>query len=359
MTITTHTAPAVHHLRNLVLSTTEVDLTEAVRAARARTAIDTAGDLREFTNLAAGVIGGSAALDALLIAEKGARGLEAAERHDARRILAQLRAAQGLADTPGINPKTVAVGTGTTGIGTGMPLIRNYALDRDFLAGGDAPITPGVIAGDTTGDVDPSTPYVGGTAFTIANVGSAQANHMAYGYANFARQVRDWTDPAALAMLDQIILDVADRAAEIYIGAALVTGAGGTRVAGADLTTLGTALDAAEAAAGTAINSAIETAGTAPGLLIVNPANWPKVRRAIGTSWPVGAPHPEVAVSIGAPTGTAIIVGPSAIHLFRDQFLHAARTAPAAMGYENTAARPFYLSIRAAAGIQTITSIPA
>jgi hypothetical protein len=130
-------------------------------------------------------------------------------------------------------------------------------------------------------------------------------------------------------------------------------------VAGADLTTLGTALDAAEAAAGAAVNSEITTSGTAPGLLVVNPANWPKVRRAIGTSWPVDAPHPQVAVSIGAPAGTAILVGPSAIHLFRDQVLHAARTAPGVMGYENTAARPFYLSIRAATGVQTITSIPA
>lgn len=349
--------PAQNHIRNLVLSTTERDLTEATRAARARTAIDTASDLRDFARLAAGVIGGSEALDALLIEEKGAAARPAAERQEARQVLAQVRAAQALADTPGINPKPVDVGTGATGISGCLPLIRKYALDRDFAAGGDAPITPGVIGGDTTGDVDPSTPYTGGTSFTIANVGAGQFRHFAWGYANYAHQVEKWSDPGAHSLLDQILLDVADRAAEIYIGAALISAAGGTRTAGADLVTLGTALDAAEAAASAAVNSELTDTGTAPGLLIANPANWPKVRRAIGTSWPADAPHPQVAVSIGATVGTAIIVGPAAIHLFRDQEILAARTAPSSFGFESVVGRPFYLSVRAAAGVQIITGI--
>jgi len=340
----------INGLRETVLSSLAPDLSHGVRVGRARETVEQAADLRDFVRVASTVIGGSAVLDVLRMAEARDRG-DALERYQAREVLDQLRAVQTLADNPGLLPKPVDVGTGSTGLGDGMPLIRLHALDREFAAGGDAPITPGVPGNVPAGSIDPAADP-GGTAFTIANVGSARARHNAVAFATFARQVRDWSDPAALAMVDQIVLDVADRAAEVYIGAQLVAAAGGTRVAGADLNTLGDALDAAEAAAGAALNAPAD-------LLIVNPANWPKVRRAIGTSWPTDAPHPMVAVSIGVAAGTAIVTGRSALHLFRDDVFFLPRESPSNFGMEVAASRPFYLAVRTTTGVQTITGIPA
>ena len=352
----------ITQLRNLVMNALDGGASDAIRASRGREAVEQAQDLADFVRFASGVIGGSRVLDMAAVKAADLLPLRSAaqERMQARQMLDQLRASQVTGDNPGIVPRPVDGGTATTGIGGGLPLIRQYALRRDMSQGGTAPVTPGVTAGDIDGEIvaegtgDPSP-----AAVTIADVGAARSRLMAICFAQFSRQSRDWADPTVLAMLDQILYDIADRAAEKKIGADLIAAPGaGTRVAGADLTTLGTALDAAEAAAGAAMNTELAT-GSLPGLLIVNPANWPKVRRAIGTAWLADAPHPLPAVSIGVPAGTAVVLGPGGVHLFADDPIVDAAVAPSILGQRISVGRPFYLSVRAAAAVQLITAIPA
>ncbi|PSL02500.1 hypothetical protein CLV30_110154 [Haloactinopolyspora alba] len=355
----------VQHLRSLVMSVTEPDLDEPVRASRSRTVAETVTDLRDVAALAP-MIGGSQAVDTLRMSEEqppfddldpsGRKRQAAYERFSARRVADEIRAASLTTDTPGLLPRPLDTGTGTTGIGDGLPLIRTHALPRDFTAGGTAPVTPGVVAGDIDGQiVTEGTPAPTGDPITIANVGADRARQLAACFVELARQVRDWTDDAGNAMLDQALLDIADRAAESYIGTQLISAAGGTRTAGTDLPA---ALDDAESAAGAALNSAVTT-GTNPGVLVINPVDWPAVRRAIGTSWLPDLPHPEPAISIGATAGTAIMVGPAALHLFAGQPEFMPAPKPATIGEQISALRPFYLAVRATAGVQTVTGIGA
>lgn len=358
-------------LRNLAMGALDGGASDAIRASRAREAVEQVQDLADFARVASGVIGGSRAQDWARVKVPhlgGAGGQDvrpALERIEARQVADQLRALQLTTDNPGIVPKPVET-AGGTGIGTALPLIRQYAAERDFTAGGVAPVVPGVAAGNINGAmVTEGTPLTAGAALTIGDVGSSRARQLAACYAILPRQVIDWADPLAQAMLDQLLQDVADRAAEVYIGGQLVTAAGGTRVAGVDATTLGAALDQAEALAGVAMNNHLADTpegvadGAVPGLVIVNPSNLPRVRRAIGTSWQPDVPHPVVAVSIGAPVGTAIVTAPGAVLLEREPVQWDPQLSPDTLGVEIGVSRPLYLAVRATAGVQTVTGIPA
>lgn len=344
-------------LRDRVLSALDPGLQFGVRAERARMFGEQVADLRDVAQLAAGVIGGSAAMDAARMHRPDPRNpreaAEAQDRQQARTLAAelwtQLRAVNTLTDTPGLNSRPFEPGTATTGLGDGMPLIREWALDRPFTGGGSAPVTPGLAGGaGLDGLVDPD--GTTDTALAITDVGAAESRHHAAAIAKFAHQVRDWTDDTGLRMLDQLLLDIADRAAEKFVAQRLIAAAGGTRVAGADLTTLGTAIDAAEAAAAGALNAPA-------GLLIVNPVNWPKVRRAVAQSWQAGLPQPAVAVSAGCTAGTLVVTGRDAMHLFRDSAFFLARDVPSTIEIDIAAVRPFYAAIRKATGVQTVTGI--
>lgn len=355
-------------LRSLVMATLDGGASDAIRSSRAREAVEQAQDLADFARVASGVIGGSRAQDWARVTAPHLHGQggqdvrPALERIEARQAA---RAIQLTSDNPGLIPRPVEA-VGGTGIGTALPLIRQYAAERDFTAGGTAPVVPGVASGNITGSmVTEGTPLTAGAALTIGDVGATRARQLAACYAILPRQVIDWADPIAQAMLDQLLMDIADRAAEVYIGGQLVTAAGGTRVAGVDATTLGAALDQAEALAGVAMNNHLADTpegvadGAVPGLVIVNPSNLPRVRRAIGTSWQSDVPRPLVAVSIGAPVGTAIVTAPGAVLLEREPVQWDPQLSPDTFGVEIGVSRPLYLAVRAAAGVQTVTGIPA
>ncbi|MDZ5441752.1 hypothetical protein U2F26_03270 [Micromonospora sp. 4G57] len=361
----------IGQLRSLALAALATDASDAIRSSRARETVEQVHDLADFARFAAGVIGGSRAQDwaRVKVPHLGGPGGQdvrpALERIEARQVADQLRAIQLTTDNPGLVGKPVEA-VGGTGIGTALPLIRQYAAGRDFTAGGTAPVVPGVASGNINGAmVTEGTPLTAGTAVTIGDVGSGRARQLAACYAVLPRQVIDWADPLAQAMLDQLLQDVADRAAEIYVGGQLVAAAGGTRGAGADAITLGAALDQAEALAGAAMNNHLANDpegvadGAVPGLLICNPANLPRVRRAISTSWQPDVPHPVVAVSVGAPVGTAIVTAPGAVLLEREPVQWDPQLSPDTLGVEIGVSRPLYLAVRATAGVQTVTGIPA
>lgn len=361
----TSPAPTTDHLRALVLNAFDGGTSESARVAMARTVVEAVADLRDLTAIASGVLSGSA-IDALR-SRDGDRA--AADRITARRGLAAMTRAvaiQGTADTPGLNPRPVDVGTGTTGLAGGLPLIRSLALARDFVGGGPVPVVPGAVGGNISGDVDPAVPIPAGAAVTIGDVGVGKARHLAVVVADIARQVIDFATDEGLALIDAALADIADRAAELYIGGVLVAGAGGTRSAGVDPATLGAAVDAAEAAASTAVNGAQSLT------LLTSPANLAKVRRAVAASWTDALPHPGLAASVGVPAGTAMMVAGDAVHLFRGGLdfapaeqltaaspLHGSTVRPALLGGQVAAIRPFYAAVRAAPGIQLITGIPA
>ena len=349
-------------LRSLAMAALDGGASDAIRSSRAREAVEQVQDLADFARFAAGVIGGSRAQDWARVNVRHLQGAggehlsPALERIEARQMVDQLRALQLTTDNPGLIGKRVENG-GITGIGTALPLIRQFARERDFTAGGVAPVVPGVPGGNISGSmVTEGTPLTAGAATTIGDVGASRTRQLAACYAVLPRQVIDWTDPVAQGLLDQLLVDIADRTAEIYIGGQLVSAAGGTRVAGADATTLGAALDQAEALAGAAMNTHLAD-GT--GLLVVNPGDVPSVRRAIGTSWLAGVPHPTVAVSVGVSVGTAIVTAPGAVLLEREPVQWDPQLSPDTLGVEIGVSRPLYLAVRVAAGVQTVTGIPA
>ncbi|MFC7500531.1 hypothetical protein, partial [Nocardioides sp. GCM10030258] len=140
--------------------------------------------------------------------------------------------------------------------------------------------------------------------------------------------------------------DEVDLAAEKFVTAALIAGAGGTRAAGADL---GGALDAAEAAAG----------GRGPvRAVVVNAVDWPEIRRALASTFFEG-PHPAVLVSAGQPAGTATYIGTGAVRFLASDYVRMEAERPNAFMKSAAVARPFYLAIRSAAQIQTVTGIGA
>ena len=351
-------------VRDAVLSALPADLNAAVRSVRIRDALDQVADLRDFAAVADGVLRGSAAIDLLRVrapemfmpADSEAQ-RAAQERLAARGVLEQLRASQVTTDTPGLLPRPVDV-PASTGIETGTPLIREYALDRDFAEGGTTPVVPAVAAGNINGDLlTEGSPVTPGSPVTFTNAAAADARQIAVCVAKLSRQVLDWPGSDAQALLDQAFYDIADRRAELTIGADLIASAGGTRTAGASDTTLSDAINAAEAAAGAALNEALAS-GTLPGLVIVNPANLPRVRRAMAAGWLID-PHPVLTASIGVTAGTAVVVAPGAVHLARDEVFWAAVDDPSAIGKLAVAARPFLVTVRAANGVQTVTAIPA
>jgi hypothetical protein len=165
-------------------------------------------------------------------------------------------------------------------------------------------------------------------------------------------------DDNGRAILDQLAVDLVDRAAEKHIGAAIVAAAGGTRAAGSDLAA---ALDTAEAACGAGVESAAD-------VLLVNPADWPKVRRAAAPSWQLG-PHPEVGLSIGVPAGTVAFLSRAAVfaQIGRLQYASAGLSVqdaskhalnPAEFAANIGMFRHFRTIIRRPAGIQLVTLRP-
>ena len=308
---------------------------------------DAASDLREGVRIGNAVLP-SFVVPVARLADGGRSAEEEFGRVRAQRnLFAEMRAVayETLAEVPGLKMQGVAADSFEGGLSGGLPLIRSYATEWG-TSGGKSPVVPGLIdGGDDDGEIDPESPLADGAAFTIDDVGEDEEWHYSVAAAAVAKQVIDFANEEGRRELDQVIFDVADRGAEKHVGARLVTDAGGSTAAGTNLT----GFDTAEGLASAALKAPAD-------LVIVNPADWAKVRRAVAQSWQQN-PAPTPAVSMGVPAGTAIVTGRRAFHLFRRDHDVAAETQPAKLGYLVGVGRWFYIAIRNADAIQKVTGV--
>lgn len=335
--------------RNLAAAMLEPGIDDVSRASRAREVADAASDLREGVRIAHAVLPGL-----VIPAARYAVDRSSAAENELGRVMvqrqtfAEMRAVayEDLLGLPGLKFQGTVSDGPDTGLGSGLPLIRTYATEWT-TSGGKKPVVPGLPeGGDDDGVIDPEpADMTDGAPFTIADVGDDEEWHISVAAALVSRQLIDFTTEEARRDLDQLVFDVADRGAEKFIGAKLVADAGGTRVAGANLV----GFDTAEGAASAELLAPAD-------LVIVNPADWSKVRRAVAESWQQ-SPAPTPAVSVGVPAGTALVTGRRAFHLFRQDYQIMAQTSPRNLSNVVAIGRGFYLAIRNPDAIQTVTGI--
>lgn len=328
------------HFERIIGQVVDPRATASRRAANARTAAETAADLRDV------YLAGRASLAVGRVADwfdARSGDQDARIRQDLREQLPELR---DLVHLPGLLASNV-VWDGATGYGP-APLVRSVAAEWQSGLLGGASVVPGFKADNTWAEVDPdlSTEVEPDAATIIDDVSAADGRHMAVAVVRLTKQLDDWLTPEGRRMLDQLVYDDVDLAAEQFIAGELITAAAGTRAAGADL---GAALDDAEGAAG--------GRGLAQ-WLVVSPLDWPTVRRQLAGAFFDG-PHPEVAVSAGQPTGTATVLGPGGVLLMANDHMEMSANMPRIFGKSIAVARPFYLQVRDDAAIQTVTGIGA
>lgn len=334
----------VEHLRRLAARMGDPEQAPTQRAAQAELLVQSAEDMRRALQVASSVVPGSRLIDAARVrACRGDVRSAAQERVEIREqiaalAVAELRAAPGF-DRPVVVPDPTATGRGT------FPLIREHGVPWDYDG---APVVPGVVGGDAVAAVNPDVPIADVPAtLTIADVNAdADRLDIAVTVASTSLQLVNWISPAGANLLDNALRDLVDLAAEAHVGAELEAAAGGT-TAYADSGTL----DAAEGAAGAAGNGPAE-------LLIVNPADWPAVRRELGAAW-VAGPHPEPVVTPGATAGTVTYCGPGAFWLLVADYIEDEIVRPRGMSVDTGIVRPFKLFVRNPAAIQTVTGIGA
>lgn len=323
----------LEHLRAQLRGVLDDQASPSIRATQARTAAETAQDLRDALRVSEIVLSRGRVMDLV----EGDRG------ESMRRAAAELR---DLADWPGLLG-THVLNDGQTGYGP-TPLIRDVA--RPWQQGameGNSPIVPSYSVEGPYAEVDAELPAAPDDAgWAIVDVLAGEQRHWSILTFDLSKQVVDYIGPTGRALLDQLVLDDVDLAAETFIADALVAGAGGTRAAGADL---GAALDEAESAAG--------ARGPAQ-LLVVNAVDLPAVRRSLPSTYFAG-PHPALMVSAGQPAGTSTTVGYGALTLLSSDYVRQEAPLPRTLGKSGAVARPFYLAIRDADGIQTVTGIGA
>ncbi|MCX6399441.1 MAG: hypothetical protein NTX33_05885 [Propionibacteriales bacterium] len=318
------------HLLGQVRSALDVSASPSIRATHARTAAETAQDLRD-----------AAAAGRLLLT--GGHVVDVLKRNkDALAFREELAQVRDLADLPGLLPTRV-LNDGATGYGP-APLIREAADPWSESLIGGTPIVPSFTTVGPFAEVDPT---IGPEpdSFALVDVATESA-HWSVATLLASKQLLDWIGASGAALLDRIVRDDVDAVAESYVADALVTAAGGTFAAGADLPA---ALDSAESAA--AARGPVR-------FVVVHPVDLPLVRRALAPTFFTG-PHPSLYVSGGQPAGTATFVGSGAVVLLADQVQTMEATAPKSFSTAASTVRPFYLAIRDDEIIQTVTGIEA
>lgn len=317
--------PILEQLRDLVAAATEPDLTASVRANRSRTLAEVTNDYRDALAAASFVLPGRA-VDTL------AAGNGSKERNELRRQVEIM--SRDLADATGVLPWTqrVIASASDTGTDPALQIVRNLARPLTIS------MVPGLPAPDLAGTVD-AADYSMSDQILLDDVADGQP-HIAGAVFSTSGGFVDWLDPAGRALVDQIVDDVVTRAAELSMGATIATAA--TPLAGVHAT-LADKLDAAEgqASAGT---------GSVANLLLVNPTDWPTVRRAVATSWTAG-PHPTVTLSAGIPAGTVITACTVALVLEAGAMNFAQTDVPHTMGKSLMGYRSFRAIVRHAAGV--------
>ena len=246
-----------------------------------------------------------------------------------------------------VSPRPVVSDSYGTGLSGGLPLVRELAmLETGTENAGSSPVVPGIVAGPDTGVIDPDftgTPV--DATWSIADVGALEQWHWSIITPEISKQVKNYASPQGLAMLDALVLDVVDRGAEKHIGAAILSAAS-TTAEPADAAALVSAIDLAESQASSALNAPAD-------LMLVNPADWPKVRRIVSESWTHG-PAPRVVVSVGVTAGTFALTGREAFTLMVRDHEYLEADAPNIHAVNIGVGRAFYIAIRNADAIRAI-----
>lgn len=258
-----------------------------------------------------------------------------AERDDARRRYERHQTAQRLharanqttTDTPGLlTPLLVGVGD-TAGL-PGSPLLDALAVAVDFFYAGMR-VPTGWVGPDGNPPAAVLDAVEKTSVFPANGAASVEEDTVAWhtsAYAlNVARQVLDWGQDAQAA-LDLLFARTVDLGLESAIVADLLTMAG-TPI---DATTNpGDALDTAEATASTLAPASH---------LVVNPADWPKLRRGYTSNamWP---PPLTVVRTSGCPAGTALVLASGGVFIGRTDLVWQSLNEPAVFGYEVASVR--------------------
>lgn len=345
-------------LRALVLRAAEPQLGPSERAVKARDAGAELEDVRDLARLGALLPG---RISDQIRAFRG--DVDAEARLKARDAIAEARAVAIAvpADYPNlIGNRGLVPGLGT--LGQGLPLIRQLA-DPSTSTG--LPVIPAMPPAALVGEIQtPGVATPASSTITIGDSATPPRWTTAVAIAEVSHQLFDFAEADANSYLDQIIDDAVDRAAEQNIAAALITAAGGTAAAGADLPS---ALDTAESLAGAALNAPAD-------LVLVSPTDLPKVRRAVAASWQ-SDPHPTLLCSAGIPAGKVVITGRSAFVLVAQSLRGGVETTgadrdvpanvlniqamqiPRPRNWSVTVAtwRDFILSVRLPAGVRVVT----
>jgi hypothetical protein len=315
--------PILEQLRDLVAAATEPGLTASVRANRSRTVAEVTNDYRDALDAAAFVLPGRA-LDAFSPLN-GSK-----ERNELRRQVDVMR--RDLADVTLPWRQGVIASAADTGTDPALQIVRSLARPLTIA------VVPGLPSPDLAGTVDAADYSMAGQIL-LDDIADGQP-HIAGAVFSTSHGFTDWLDPAGRALVDQIVDDVVTRAAELHMGNTIATDA---TPATSTTGTLGEQLDAAEgqASAGT---------GSVANVLLVNPADWPIVRRAVATSWAAG-PHPTATLSAGIPVGTVITACTVALILEAGTVNFAQTDVPRTMGKHLLAYRSFRAIVRHAAGV--------
>lgn len=339
----------LQHLQRQAAQLVDPSSTPPQRAAQSQLLVEGVRDLAEALALVGRIAPGLSVLDrARLAAIGGPQGVDsdvrraADQRVDLREQAAQLEPA--LRALEFVRPVAVPDST-STGLGV-APLVRAHSVPWGEWGSMQSPVVPGVVTGAAEAEVNPALPAdsLGPVVIDDVNPGAGKFD-LSLLLAEFSQPVLQWTDPAGQALLDNALLDLVDLAAEVYVGAALVSAAGGTAAYAS-----AASYDAAEGAAGASGKGAAE-------FVIVNPVDWPAVRRELGPAWAAG-PHPLPVVTPGAPAGTVMFTGPGAFWLLACDVVEAEETGVSILGGRSVAVgRPFKLFVRNADAIQTITGV--
>lgn len=324
------------HVRDLVSHVLDDRGTDGGRAGHARTLADYGDDLQRSLDVACGIVSGSQALDMIRAA---ARGVDAGLRDEAmarEEIRQQLRSVETPFGTP------VILSPPATGLEDAAPLIRKYARrygPND--AHNRTPIVPGLpaVAAAVVFDPDAELEFdpEDGHQVTIADVSDGETWHYAAVYSNLSKQLVDFAGSGVSSLIDRVLRDVMDVAAEENVVAAIE--AAGTDVPGSLL------IEDAEGPAGAAARGPVS-------FLLCSPEDWPAVRKQVAASWQLG-PHPVPIVSSGASAVT--LVGANALEVLIAEVETFTRNEPSVLGKALSMWRPFKLVIRDADAIQVLS----